>query len=128
MWMAVHSCLVGLLAARGPVLGGVIMDWFAVHPWNLTLPGGCPFSFFQAQILLFFLVAWGVALPLILGILTPEVEMPFNSAVSEMLLTNPLQVLRNFYNISIKTLDFLNILFIFNIFFIIKIDLYKDKY
>ena len=103
MWMAVHSCLVGLLAAMGPVLGGVIMDWFAVHPWNLTLPGGCPFSFFQAQILLFFLLAWGVALPLILGILTPEVEMPFNSAVSEMLLTNPLQVLRNFYNISIMS-------------------------
>ena len=103
MWMAIHSCLVGLLAAMGPVLGGVIMDWFTLHPWHFSIPGGCPFSFYQAQILLFFLLAWAVALPLILGIRTPMVEMPFNSAVSEMLLTNPLQVLRNFYNISVMS-------------------------
>jgi len=103
MWMAIHSCLVGLLAAMGPVLGGVIMDWFTLHPWHFSIPGGCPFSFYQAQILLFFLLAWAVALPLILGIRTPVVEMPFNSAVSEMLLTNPLQVLRNFYNISVMS-------------------------
>ncbi|MFZ4775438.1 MAG: MFS transporter [Terrimicrobiaceae bacterium] len=103
MWMAVHSCLVGLLAAMGPVIGGVIMDRFAAHPWYFILPGGSPFSFYQAQILLFFFVTWAVALPLLLSTRTPVAEMPFNSAVSEMLLTNPLQVLRNFYNISVMS-------------------------
>lgn len=103
MWMAVHSCLVGLLAAMGPVIGGLIMDWFSSHPWNVVLPGGSPFSFYQAQILLFFFVTWAIALPLLLATRTPVAEMPFNSAVSEMLLTNPLQVLRNFYNISVMS-------------------------
>ena len=46
MWMAVHSCLVGLLAAMGPVIGGAVMDWFAGHPWHLSLPGGSSFSFY----------------------------------------------------------------------------------
>lgn len=103
MWMAVHSCLVGLLAAMGPFIGGLIMDRFAGHPWNLTLPGGSLFSFYHAQILLFFFVTWAVALPLLLATRTPVPEMPFNSAVSEMFFTNPLQVLRNFYNISVMT-------------------------
>ena len=48
-------------------------------------------------------MTWAVALPLLLATRTPVPEMPFNSAVSEMLLTNPLQVLRNFYNISVMS-------------------------
>jgi len=103
MWLAVHFCLVGLLAALGPFVGGVVMDWFDAHPWPVTMPGGSPFSFFHAQILLFLVLAWAIALPLLLNTRTPILEMPFNSAVSEILLTNPLQVLRNFYNISVMT-------------------------
>lgn len=103
MWMAVHSCLVGLMAALGPVLGGFVMDWFGAHPWNFAIPGGSPFSFYHAQILIFFFTAWAIALPLLLSTRTPVAEMPFNSAVSEILLTNPLQVLRNFYYISEMT-------------------------
>jgi len=103
MWMAVHACLIGFLAALGPLAGGVIMDWFSAHPTGWDLPGGIGFSFYHAQILLFFLVAWGVALPVLLSVRMPEEEMPFNAAVSEMLLTSPVQVIRNFYNISLMT-------------------------
>jgi MFS family permease len=103
MWMAVHACFVGLLAALGPIVGGMIMDGFAGQTLGWTLPGGVPFSFYHAQIVVFFLVAWAVALPLLLAVKTPVAEIPFNTAVSEVLLTNPLQVLRNFYNISVMS-------------------------
>jgi len=103
LWMAVHGCLIGFLAALGPLAGGVIMDWFSARPVQWVLPGGIGFSFYHAQILLFFLVAWGVALPALLSVRMPSVEMPFNAAVAEMLLTSPVQVVRNFYNISLMT-------------------------
>ncbi len=103
MWMAVHACLIGFLAALGPLTGGFVMDWFAAHPTGWELSGGIEFSFYHAQILLFFLLAWGVALPVLLSVRMPEGEMPFNAAVSEMLLTSPVQVVRNFYNISLMT-------------------------
>jgi len=103
MWMAVHACLIGFLAAMGPLVGGVVMDWFSAHPTGWELPGGIGFSFYHAQILLFFLAAWGVALPVLLSVRMPELEMPFNAVVSEMLLTSPVQVVRNFYNISLMT-------------------------
>lgn len=103
MWMAVHACLIGLLAALGPLAGGVVMDWFTAHPIGWDLPGGIEFSFYHVQILIFLVVAWGVALPVLLSVRMPEGEMPFNAAVSEMLLTSPVQVVRNFYNISLMT-------------------------
>ena len=99
MWMAMHACLIGLLSALGPIIGGMVMDWFDNHPSNWLLIGGVPFSFYHAQILIFLVVALAVALPVLLSIRVPHNEMPFTDAVSEMLLTNPLQVVRNFQNI-----------------------------
>lgn len=101
LWLAVHFSVVGILSALGPLTGGAIMDWFEQHPWNLQLPGGIDFSFYHAQILLFALVAWSGALPLLLRVRAPGREISFNIAVSEMFLTSPVQVLRNFYNISL---------------------------
>lgn len=101
LWLAVHFSLVGILSALGPLSGGVVMDWFERHPWSFHLPGGIDFSFYHAQILLFALVAWGGALPLLLRVRAPGREIAFNIAVSEMFLTSPVQVLRNFYNISL---------------------------
>ncbi len=103
MWMAVHACLVGFLAALGPLAGGFVMDWFSANPSGWILPGGVEFSFYHAQIALFCVAAWGVALPVLLGVRMPGGEMSFNAAVSEMLLTSPVQVIRNFYNIGVMT-------------------------
>ena len=101
LWLAVHFSLVGILSALGPLAGGAIMDWFDAHPWDAALPGGIGFSFYHAQILLFAGLAWTVCLPLLLRLHIPGREVSFHIAVSEMFLTSPVQVLRNFYNISL---------------------------
>jgi HEAT repeat protein len=101
MWLAVHFSLVGILSALGPLAGGAVMDWFDGLGWNFPLPGGVDFSFFHLQIIIFALLAWLGALPVLLRLQLPGREMKFNTAVSEMFLTSPVTVLRNFYNISL---------------------------
>lgn len=68
--MAVHWTLVGLLSALGPTAGGVVMDHFP-RPVRLTIPSGLPVSFYQAQLLLFILLLWLAALPLLLAMRLP---------------------------------------------------------
>jgi MFS family permease len=101
LWLAVHFSLVGILSAMGPLTGGVIMDWFDSRSLKMSLMGGVELSFYHVQILLFVFVAWAVALPLLLRVRTPVKEIAFNLAFSEIFLTSPVQVLRNFYNISL---------------------------
>lgn len=101
LWLAIHFSLIGALSALGPVVGGVIMDWFEAHPLDWQWPGGMPFAFYHAQILVFIFLAWGAALPILLRVNVPGREIPFNIALSEMFLTSPVQVLRNFYNINL---------------------------
>ncbi len=101
LWLAVHFSLLGVLSALGPLAGGAVMDWFDATGWHWGLPAGVEFSFFHLQILLFALLAWVAALPLLLRVEVPGREMTFNTAVSEMFLTSPVTVLRNFYNLSL---------------------------
>ena len=101
LWLAVHFSLVGVLSALGPVVGGSVMDFFDARPLDFDLPGGIDFSFYHVQIVLFCGLAWAVSLPLLLRVQAPGREVAFNIAVSEMFLTSPVQVLRNFYNISL---------------------------
>jgi len=70
MSMAVHWSFVGLLSALGPTAGGLIMDRFPAH-LRLSIPSGLPFSFYHAQLILFVLLLWFVALPLLLAIRPP---------------------------------------------------------
>ena len=67
MSMAVHWSFVGLLSALGPTAGGLVMDRFPAH-LHLTIPSGLPFSFYHAQLILFTVLLWFVALPLLLAI------------------------------------------------------------
>jgi MFS family permease len=101
LWLAVHFSLVGILSAMGPLAGGAVMDWFDSRTQGKSLFEGMEFSFYHVQILLFALVAWAMALPLLLRVRTPVREIAFNLAFSEIFLTSPVQVLRNFYNISL---------------------------
>jgi len=101
--MAVHWSFIGLLAAPGSFVGGVIMDRFTAHPVMIMLPSGIPFSFFHALLLVFLLTTWCVALPLLLSIRTPTSEVAFGSAVSRMFLANPLNVVRNFYHLQVMS-------------------------
>ena len=70
MAMAVHWSFVGLLGALGPTVGGLVMDYFPspARLRYLVIPSGLPFSFYHAQLILFTLLLWLVALPLLLAI------------------------------------------------------------
>jgi MFS family permease len=75
MSMAVHFSFVGLLGALGPTAGGLIMDYFpSPARLDLVIPSGLPFSFYHAQLILFTLLLWLLALPLLLAIRAPTPE------------------------------------------------------
>jgi MFS family permease len=73
MAMAVHWSFSGLLAAVGPTAGGLIMDRFPIH-CSLKIYSGLPFTFYQAQLILFTALIWLVALPLLIAIRAPRHE------------------------------------------------------
>jgi MFS family permease len=99
--MAMHWSVVGLVAALGPFLGGAIMDFFVHHPIAWKLPSGMPVSFLHVLLAIFALVAWGIALPLLLRIQSPSAEVPLTSAISRLFLVNPLNAVRNLYNMHV---------------------------
>ena len=101
MSMAVHWSLIGLIAAFGSLSGGQLMDFFKAHPLPYSLPNGIPFSFLHVFIIIFALLTWGVAIPLILSIRTSVDHVAFGEAVSRMFLINPLNAVRNFYTLQI---------------------------
>jgi MFS family permease len=75
MSMAVHWSFAGLLSALGPVVGGLVMDYFpGPARLHLSIPSGLPFSFYHAQLLLFTGLLWLLATPMLLAIrqATPE--------------------------------------------------------
>jgi len=101
MAMAMHWCLIGLLASLGPLVGGTIMDWVEGHPLVWHLPTGIEAAFLHILAILFVIIVWFVALPLLLTIRKRSNEVEIGAAVSHIVLNNPLQVVRNFYNMQI---------------------------
>lgn len=101
MSMAVHWSVYGLIAAFGSLAGGRFMDFFEAHHFLYTLPNGTFFSFLHAIIIAFALIAWGVAIPLVLSIRTSVDRVAFGEAVSRMFFINPFNAVRNFYTLQI---------------------------
>lgn len=101
MSMAVHWSIVGLIASLGSLMGGWLMDWFCVHPLFSAFPNGTAFSGLHVIIVLTALVMWFVACPLVLSIRTPVDRVAFGEAVARIFLVNPLDAVRNFYNLQI---------------------------
>ena len=99
MAMAVHWSVVGIFAACGTLLGGMIMDFWVNHHLAWTLPNGTVFSYIHVIVILFALTLWIVALPLILSIRTPVDAMPFGEALSRMVMMNPVSAFRNIYSL-----------------------------
>lgn len=75
MSMAVHWTFVSILGALGPTAGGLVMDYFP-RRLDLRIPSGLPFSFFHAQLILFTLLLWLVALPLLMAIRPADAASP----------------------------------------------------
>lgn len=92
--LAVHWSLVGLVAAAGPLLGGIIMDRFTSSNAGFH---GLPFSFFQVLVLLFMASFWFGAVPLLLGVRRPIAEATLGATASRIFLINPFLAMRNFY-------------------------------
>ncbi|HWL51625.1 MAG TPA: MFS transporter [Chthoniobacteraceae bacterium] len=99
MAMAVHWSVVGMFAACGTLLGGLIMDFWGNHRLSWVLPNGTTFTYLHVIAILFSLTVWSVALPLILSIRTPVDAIPFGEALSRMVMTNPVNAFRNIYSL-----------------------------
>jgi HEAT repeat protein/MFS family permease len=102
MAMAVHWSIVGVVSAAGPLLGGWIMDRFVEHPVSVALPSGMPFSYIHAILLLQLLITWLITLPLFISIRTNMRDIGVGRAVKNVILANPLRVVRDIYNIHIS--------------------------
>jgi len=114
MAMAVHWTIVGVLGGIGPLLGGVVMDGYPslVALWNrlcggeegepvAMLPFGVPFDYIHLLVILH-MVLCAFAAPLLLRIQRPG-NLPVGTALSRLLVINPLRVMSSIYNIYMLT-------------------------
>ncbi|NQU11804.1 MFS transporter [bacterium] len=99
MAMAVHWTIIGLTAAAGPLVGGILMDWSERHPVAWTLPSGTPFSFYHLLIVLHIVIAALLAAPMVLRISPRAGDLPFGQAFPRLWLGNPMRSVRNVYSI-----------------------------
>lgn len=98
MAMAVHSSLVGIPAALGPLAGGMVMDFFEQHPLPLRISAELPFSFYHVMLIIHMLLMWGVILPLMLNIRKMDRETKMPAALRSVIFANPTRLFRNLYN------------------------------
>jgi hypothetical protein len=99
MAMGAHWTIVGVTGALGPVLGGMIMDWFDKHPVDWIMVTGTKFGFFHILALLLIAFAWTLAAPFMLQVTRSLGDLPFGEALPRLWLGNPLRAVRNVYNI-----------------------------
>jgi MFS family permease len=97
--MAVHFSVMGLMAAAGPVAGGAIMDAFGPDGLGWGLPGGQPFDFIHALVILHAVTCWFLAVPLMARIRRRSGELGFRTALSRFLIVNPFRMISSIYNI-----------------------------
>lgn len=76
MAMAVHWTLIGLMAGLGPLVGGFVLDEIGLHPIEWTLPTGTHFAFIHVLAVGLMLIAWFVAVPLLLRIQARAGDLP----------------------------------------------------
>lgn len=97
MAMAVHWCAVGLIGGLGTLVAGKVMDVFQRHPLGVVLPTGTPLGFHHVLVLLHVGIVWGAVVPLVLRIRRRAAEPPVRTALSQLLVANPLRLVTNVY-------------------------------
>ena len=80
--MAVHWASVGCIASLGALSGGWIKDHFPPALASIVLPFGAHCSYFQVLVLLQALIAWSIALPILVSV-KEESQHLTNSAAPE---------------------------------------------
>jgi MFS family permease len=93
MAMAVHWSIVGVMAALGPLLGGLCMDHLAAHPLPLRLPLDMPVSYLQVLVAVHLLVAWTLCAQFLGRIRRKATELPLRLVFSKLNPGNPLRAM-----------------------------------
>lgn len=106
MAIAVHWTIIGLMSASGPIVGGMVMDYFTKFPFTWKLLSGVPFSFFHVLLIIHFLIICFVAAPLMLRVRVRAGELPIWEAVGSLRVGNPLRAVSIVYNIYQTGFDF----------------------
>ena len=99
MGMAVHFCIMGLLSAIGPVAGGYIMDKIKDANFYYVMPTGTKFGYIHALAILHLAVIWLFGATMLGRVRRQKGEMDFRTALSRVLIFNPLRMVSSVYNI-----------------------------
>jgi len=97
--MAVHFSVIGVMAALGPIFGGMVMDAFGRNGRGWTLYGGYTVNYIHALVILHAISCWFLAAPMIARIRQRSGELGFRTALSRFLILNPLRMITSIYNI-----------------------------
>ncbi|MDD5704555.1 MAG: MFS transporter [Kiritimatiellae bacterium] len=96
--MAVHLCLVGLLTAGGPLIGGLIVDAFTRNPSSLMLMGGTRFNYIHMLHLLYAVIVWTLAVPFMMRVRARRDPLNIAEAFGRVILVNPLRFASGLYH------------------------------
>lgn len=99
MAIAVHWSVVGLMAAAGPLFGGIIMDYFTDNPIKMHLITGEGFSYFHVLISMYYIIAMFICAPLLMKVRTQPKEMKIHEVFRAVKVGNPLRAVTTVINI-----------------------------
>jgi MFS family permease len=89
--MAVHMCVIGVLTAGGPLIGGRIVDYFIAHPTSIRLAGGTLLNYTQILHVLHAILVWTVAVPLMMRVRARREPLNVAEGFDRILLVNPIR-------------------------------------
>lgn len=92
---ALFWVLIGLFAATGPLMGGMVLDLFERYPIPLRLPGGRAMAFFHVLLLFHVAVMWLIALPQFRRLAIPRGERPLRHHILSIIPGNSFRAVVN---------------------------------
>jgi MFS family permease len=95
--MAMHWFLVGTVSAAAPLFAGWIKDLLELHPVQISLYHGTPFSYMHLLLLLHTALIWLLALPMAKKLKSVPTDMTVVKALSHIFIVNPLRMARDIY-------------------------------
>jgi len=91
MAIAVHWTVVGLMAAAGPLIGGMVMDYMSKNPSGLKIFTGIEFSYMHMLVLIYIFVISFIGAPLMLRLKIRAGDLPLNEVFASIKVGNPLR-------------------------------------
>ncbi len=91
MAIAVHWTIIGLMAAAGPLIGGMVMDYMSKNPSSLSIFTGIPFSYMHMLILVNIAVISLIGAPMMLRLKIRAGDLPLNEVFASIKVGNPLR-------------------------------------